>query len=158
MRRALFAGAAVIVTAAALLAVLVVSAARGDVPVSCTWPAAADNFQAVAGKDWWTATHHNKLLCAINRLQAWVLSVGQLETVCANTTVPAATRQLVSLPLSASITASAPAFGTVIDTTNPSRLEINGVQSVSGTTVAVWVFNRDGAAARSGKVCAMVRR
>lgn len=158
MRRAMVAGGAVLVVAVALFAVLVAGVARGAVPVTCTFPATPDNFETVAGKDWWTAVHHNRLLCAINRLQAWVLSVGQLETVCSTTTVAAATRQLVNLPLSASITASSPAFGTVIDTTSPSRLEVDGVQSVSGTTVAVWVFNRDAGAARSGKVCAMVRR
>lgn len=130
----------------------------GAEPTTCSFPALTDDFQSVANLDKWTAPHHNRLLCAINRLQDRAIAAGAPETVCSNITVPASTRQLVNLTTASSIPANTPAFASVVDPVNPSRLQEDGIQGASGTTVAVWVFNHDSANSRAGRLCATVIR
>lgn len=134
------------------------TAARGAEPTTCSFPALTDDFQSVASLDKWTFVHHNRLLCAVNRLQDRALAGGAPETKCTNITVPASTRQLVNITVDTSIPSNAPAFASAIDPVNPSRLAVDGIQGASGTTVAVWVFNHDSANARAGRACATVIR
>jgi hypothetical protein len=146
---------------AALLAVLVLVGAltvfASGEPTSCSFPNQLDNFQAVAPHSTWDAVMHNRLLCAINALERRVQS-GSTEAVCVNATIPASTRQLVTITLAAPVTGTEPAFPSVIDPTNPARLEATVVQGLSGTTATVPVFNHDASNARTGRVCVSVTR
>lgn len=152
---------AVLITLLALAAIAIdgfCSAAFGAEPTTCSFPPTLDSFQKVAPQDKWNAADHNRILCALNSLERRSKQGGVLETVCADVTVPASTRQLVSLGLASSVTGTETVFPTVKDTVNPSRLEADGWQGIGGTTVSIWIFNRDGTNARSGRACAGVVR
>jgi hypothetical protein len=157
--------AAVAIGALALLAGLAAlaydglrSAVYGAEPTTCSFPPTLDTFQKVAPQDKWNAADHNRILCALNSLERRSKQGGVLETVCADVTVPASTRQLVSLGLASTVAGTETVFPTVRDTVNPSRLEADGWQGIGGTTVSIWVFNRDGTNARSGRACVGVLR
>ena len=157
--------AAVAIGALAILAGLAVlvydglrTAVYGAEPTTCSFPPTLDTFQRVAPQDKWNAADHNRILCALNALERRSKQGGVFETVCADVTVPASTRQLVSIGLTSTAAGTETVFPTVKDGVNPSRLEADSVQGIGGTTVSFWVFNRDGTNARSGRACAGVVR
>jgi hypothetical protein len=146
-------GAAVI---GSILLTLVAGAAE---PTTCSFPAAPENFQAVATMDYWTAVHHNRLICAVNRLIERSLTGGYLERACQDVAIPAATRQLVAFGLDGAVPTNNPVLAPdPIDTMNPSRVIADGVQQVDGTVATVWYFNRDTTSARTVHACVYVRR
>lgn len=134
-------------------------AALGAEPLfACAFPGNLDTFQAVAPQSTWNSTMHNQLLCALNALERRSKQNGVHESVCTSAVVPASTRQLVPIALSASVAGTEAAFASVLDTTNPSRVSAENIQGLSGSTVTVVVFNHDAANARTVKVCASVVR
>jgi hypothetical protein len=139
-----------------VLLVLVAGAAE---PNTCSFPAAAENFQSVQTMSLWTAVHHNRLLCAVNRLIERSLSGGYFEPSCQPIVVPAATRQLAVFGLTNEVPLSSPILAPdPVDAVNPARVVEDGVQEVSGTVAKVWYFNRDTVNQRTVTACVYVRR
>ncbi len=151
-------------TVALLLASLAgvgVYQAIADEPLTCSFSDTTptlDTFQRVAPLTKWNADLHNVLLCAVNALERRSKLNGVHESVCTSVAVPASTRQLVPIALASPVTGNEPAWPSVIDQTNPSRVEAENIQGLSGTTVTVGVFNHDAANSRTVRVCGTVVR
>lgn len=138
---------------------LVVAVASWAVsPTGTVFPGSADNFQAVSPGDRWTSEKHNQILSALIAMQTSMFASGLPLVGCAAVSTTAGERKLVNVGMPSSLAGTEAAFCGVKDTTNPSRIECDGVQQVAGSTVQVWVFNRDAANARSGTVCVQASR
>lgn len=127
-------------------------------PAGCTYPSAPDNFAAVAPGQNLTSAMFNRILCALNAIEAELAggAAKVAEQRCMPVTVAAGARVLVDVPMTRSMVGTEPVFGEVVDGASPSRLVADGVQSRSGSLVRGWVWNRDADAARSGQYCVEV--
>lgn len=141
-----------------IASVALISVALAAVPTGCTFPASRDTFSAVVPGDRLLASFWNRILCLLHALQDEVDAVSTpIRWACTATSLAAGERKLVTVPFSGvPFSGSEPAFTSVKDPLSPSRLDDDGLESISGLDVGVWVFNRDALNARSGTVCAFV--
>lgn len=141
-----------------LLALLLapgVAIAQG--PQNCTFPSPPDAL-ATANPGDQALPIVNRHACILNRLQQHVLTTAASETVCGDITVSASTRQTFNLTAPATLTGSEVIVPSVRDLVSPHFVEVGPVAAASGTTIALTVFNRDVAAQRTAKLCALIVR
>jgi len=124
------------------------------VPTGCTWPSAPDNFAAVAPGDHLNTTLFNRMLCALNAIEAKIDAGAKgAENRCVGVSVNAGARVLVDVSMTKSLMGSEAVFASAIDSTNPSRLVADGIQTRVGNLVQAWIWNRDADGVRSGFLC-----
>lgn len=162
MRKILvIAGVACVVSCAAILSFMQLDAT--SVPTGCAFPTAQDNFPAVSSGATITAdvgpSSYNKVLCAINALEAKMLSFAGIKSRgCSSFHFLAGERKRVEVVINGSVAPTDIVMASVRDPVSPSLLNVEGFEPASGgaNRVAVWVFNHDALNARTGTVCATV--
>lgn len=148
------------VAIALLLGALAAHAFINATPTNCTFPAQIDTFVTYQPGEIIPSATWNKMECILDKLMRRMKALPAQEKVCSvNTVVPASVRQIIEL------TAAAPFVGTElvlpqmpIDTIDPPGVALDGIDQPIGSSVAVWVFNRDADRDRTVKVCATVIR
>jgi len=121
-------------------------------------------YKSYNPKDHLINTEFNKVLCTINELQERLGTSGGTggagpsgsgigPVVCTAISVEAGAREQETLTAPGTLAGNEAVFLTVLDTTFPSRLVAENVQSLSGTTITAWVFNHDAGATRIGTLC-----
>lgn len=132
----------------------------------CTYPTALDVFSTYLPGDRLINTEVNRLQCTVNALQERLGTDGGGPgggpgsgigpVVCGSLALQAGERKLWSLTAPSTLAGTEAIFASVIDTTVPARVTMDGVQSRTGTTVSGWAFNRDAASSRTVTVCAHI--
>lgn len=100
----------------------------------------------------------NQLVCVLAEVRERQDATLPSEVACVAVTVPASTRQVVSLPTATAMTGSETILPSLRDSTAPSLTEAPTIVSASGTTVQLAVFNRDAGADHAVNVCAHIVR
>jgi len=134
---------------------LVAATACAAPPTNCTFPQTLQ--AALAGSE--ARPHVNETKCVVNHLQTRALQTARSEVVCASYHANQARFQKATLISAALLTGDESITVSVTDTTAPAMLEATGLMPLTGTgQIDVWIFNRDAASSRQGRVCATITR
>lgn len=131
-----------------------------SIPTGCLFPAALDNFPAVSPGTNLTAdvgpSSYNKLLCAVNALEAKISSYAGIKTRgCKSHNFLAGERKRVDIVMNGVVNSTDIVHATAFDSVSPSLLHVEGNEpGPNSNQVFVWVFNHDALNARTGTICA----
>ena len=126
-------------------------------PTGSTFPGSPDNFPA-ATPSTVVLPLLNRVLDALNKMQAMLLGTTAGEVIVQAVTVAPSQRLVVTLSAAATIAPTASVTATVLSVDGALPLVVDGVSRPNGLLVQVAVFNRDGANTQTGTICLRIDR
>jgi hypothetical protein len=147
--------------AALLLCLLAVLAKAQSAPTNCTFPTTVDSFRTFHPGEVIPSADENKQSCILDKLMRRQLRTRPQEKLCQSAvTLGPSVRQMVTLTTTQTFSGletvlPQPPIDAAI---SPPAVIVDGLDPATGTSIKLWLFNRDADRTRTVQACVSVER